>query len=79
MNVAVRRRAIEEGFQVGKSLYGLDQHQVRTFKSWYRWATLAMLAHAFLAAVGAAEHAWHSAGPDLIPLTPAQAQRLMTA
>jgi SRSO17 transposase len=39
---------IEERFQTGKGLCGLDQHQVRRWRSWYRWTTLAMLAHAFL-------------------------------
>jgi SRSO17 transposase len=37
---------IEERFQTGKGLCGLDQHQVRRWRSWYRWTTLAMLAHA---------------------------------
>jgi SRSO17 transposase len=39
---------MEERFQTGKGLCGLDQHQVRRWHSWYRWVTLAMLAHAFL-------------------------------
>jgi SRSO17 transposase len=39
---------MEERFQTGKGLVGLDQHQVRRWRSWYRWTTLAMLAHAFL-------------------------------
>jgi hypothetical protein len=26
----------------------MDQHQLRRWRSWYRWVTLAMLAHAFL-------------------------------
>jgi SRSO17 transposase len=38
---------IEERFQTSKGLVGLDQHQVRRWRSWYRWTTLAMLAHAF--------------------------------
>lgn len=77
VTVAGRRWAIEESFQASKGLCGLDQHQVRTWKSWYRWTTLAMLAHAFLAAVAAAERASQQAGPDLIPLTLAEVQRLM--
>ena len=48
VRVAGRRWTIEEPFQTGKGLVGLDQHQVRRWRSWYRWATLAMLAHAFL-------------------------------
>ncbi|GFH34027.1 hypothetical protein SCWH03_02320 [Streptomyces pacificus] len=53
---------MEETFQAGKGLAGLDEHQVRRFTSWSRWVTLVMLAHAFLAVVGADEHARHS-GP----------------
>jgi hypothetical protein len=45
VNVAGRRWTIEESFQTGKGLCGLDQHQVRRWRSWYRWATLALLAH----------------------------------
>ena len=37
-----------------------------------------MLAHAFLAAVAAAEHARQPAGPSLVPLTLAEIQHLMT-
>jgi SRSO17 transposase len=48
VRVAGRRWTIEERFQTGKGLVGLDQHQVRRWRSWYRWTTLAMLAHAFL-------------------------------
>jgi SRSO17 transposase len=66
--VAGRRWTIEETFQTGKELTGLDQHQVRTWTSWYRWTTLTMLAHAFLAAATA--HARDTAPPEgLIPLT----------
>ena len=36
-----------------------------------------MLAHAFLTAVAASEQARRHAGPDLIPLTLAEVQRLM--
>lgn len=78
VTVAGRRWAAGEAFQAGKGLCGLDQHQVRTWRSWYRWTTLAMLAHAFLAAVAAAENARQPASEDLIPLTLAEVQRLMT-
>jgi|SRR5271166_898804 len=43
------RWKIEESFQSGKGLAGLDEHQVRTWTSWHRWITLAMFAHASLA------------------------------
>ena len=54
VRVAGRRWKIEESFQTGKGLAGLDEHQVRTWTSWHRWVTLAMLAHAFLAVTTAA-------------------------
>jgi SRSO17 transposase len=38
----------------GKDEAGLDQHQVRTWTSWYRYPSLAMLAHAVLAAIARA-------------------------
>jgi SRSO17 transposase len=78
VKVAGRRWTIEEAFQAGKGLCGLDQHQVRTWRSWYRWTTLAMLAHAFLTAVTVSEHTRRQAEPDLVPLTLAEVQRLMT-
>jgi SRSO17 transposase len=44
VKVAGWRWTVEESFQAGKGLCGLDEHQVRRWRSWYRWATLAMLA-----------------------------------
>lgn len=69
VRVAGSRWRVEETFQAGKSLAGLDEHQVRRFTSWSRWVTLAMLALAFLAGVRADEHARHPAPDGLIPLT----------
>jgi SRSO17 transposase len=67
--VAGRRWTIEEVFQTSKELTGLDQHQVRRWTSWHRWATLAMLAHAFLT-VAAATDSTRAPAPDgQIPLT----------
>jgi SRSO17 transposase len=57
-----------ENFQAGKGLAGLDQHQVRTWRSWYRWVTLAMLALAFLTIAALTEHA-QPPPAGLIPLT----------
>src|ERR1700722_4799675 len=37
---------IEENFQAGNGLTGLDEHQVRSRASWHRWVTLAMVAGA---------------------------------
>jgi SRSO17 transposase len=65
--VAGRRWKVEESFQAAKTGLGLDQHQNRRWTSWHRWTTLAILAHAFLAAATA-----HRSKPDpadLIALT----------
>jgi hypothetical protein len=44
---------VEEAFQAGKGLCALDERQRRTWCSWYRWVTLAMLAQAFLVVAAA--------------------------
>ncbi|KEF09485.1 transposase [Streptomyces rimosus] len=54
VGVAGSRWAIEECFQAAKGQCGLDQYEVRRYPGWYRHITLAMLAHAFLAAMAAA-------------------------
>jgi SRSO17 transposase len=77
--VAGRRWTIEERFQTGKGLVGLDQHQVHRWRSWYRWATLAMLAHAFLVVAALAEHARHPPPSGLIGLTCNELQHLFAA
>jgi SRSO17 transposase len=53
IRVAGSRRAIGECFQAAKNETGLDQYQVRRYDAWYRHATLAMLAHAYLAVTAA--------------------------
>ena len=58
MKVTGLRWTIEENFQAGKGLAGLDEHQVRRWTSWYRWVTLAMLAAAALTIAAALEHAY---------------------
>jgi SRSO17 transposase len=78
VKVAGSRWRVEETFQSGKGLAGLDEHQVRRFASWSRWVTLTMLAHAFLAVVRADEHARHPTSAGLIPLTCNEIQRLFT-
>lgn len=78
VRVAGSRWRVEETFQAGKGLAGLDEHQLRRFTSWSRWVTLAMLAHAFLAVVRADEHSQHPAPEELIPLTCNEIQRLFT-
>jgi SRSO17 transposase len=66
--VAGARWRVEESFQAGKGLTGLDEHQVRRYTSWARWTVLAMLAHAFLAVL-AAEQPNLPDDTDMIPLT----------
>jgi hypothetical protein len=78
VKVAGSRWRVEETFQPGKGLAGLDEHQVRRFASWSRWVTLAMLAHAFLTVIRADEHTRHPGAADLIPLTCNEIQRLFT-
>jgi SRSO17 transposase len=77
--VAGRRWTIEESFQAGKELAGLDEHQVRRWTSWHRWTVLAMLAHAFLAVTAAREHARAAPPAGLIPLTLNEIRRLLIA
>ncbi|HET6531871.1 MAG TPA: IS701 family transposase [Actinoplanes sp.] len=78
VQVAGTRWAVEEDFHTGKQLTGLDQHQVRRWTSWHRWATLTLLAHAFLTVTTAVEH--HRAAPaDQIPLTRNEIRHLFAA
>jgi hypothetical protein len=52
------------GFQAGKNEAGLDHYQVRLYKAWYRYVTLAMLALAWLAVTRAALAAPPAPGQD---------------
>jgi hypothetical protein len=66
VRVAGSRWTVEERFQTGKGQVGLDHYQVRRYDAWYRHASLAMVAQAFLAAVRAqAAGGWLSAGGRL--------------
>jgi hypothetical protein len=56
IRVAGRCWTLEESFQAGKGLAGLDEHQVWRWTSWRRWTLLAMVAHALLAVIAAREH-----------------------
>jgi SRSO17 transposase len=69
VRVAGSRWRIEERIKTSKGLAGLDQHQVRRWRSWYRWATLAMVAHAFLVVAALAQHTRHPPPPERVPLT----------
>jgi SRSO17 transposase len=53
VRVAGTRWTVECGFQQAKGEVGLDHYEVRRYDAWYRHITLAMLAHAFLAAMRA--------------------------
>jgi SRSO17 transposase len=77
VKVAGCRWSIEENFQAGKGLTGLDEHQVRTWTSWHRWVTLAMLGCAFLT-IAAAEHARQPQPAGQIPLTRNEIAHLFT-
>jgi SRSO17 transposase len=79
VKVAGRRWSVEETFQSGKGLAGLDQHQVRRWCSWYRWVTLAILAHAFLAVLAAAERIRRPPPAGLIALTCNELQHLLAS
>jgi SRSO17 transposase len=79
VRVAGQRWCIEESFQAGKGLTGLDQHQVRRWTSWHRWTTLAMLAHAFLVVTTAAERGHAPTPAGLIALTVNEFRRLFDA
>ena len=54
--VAGSRWKIEEAFEEAKGEVGLDHYEVRSWVGWYRHGTLAMFAHAFLAAIRASGH-----------------------
>ena len=76
--VAGRRWTIEESFQEGKGLTGLDEHQVRRWTSWHRWTILAVLAHAFLAVMTATARAETPPPQGLIALTANEIRHLFT-
>jgi Transposase DDE domain len=74
--LSAQRWEEEERFQTAKGLVGLDQHQVRHWRSWYRWVTLAMLAHAFLVVAALAERTRQPPRSGLIPMTCNELQHL---
>jgi SRSO17 transposase len=79
VRVAGSRWTVEERLQTGKGLVGLDQHQVRRWRSWYRWVTLAMLAHAFLVVAAVTERSCRPPPSGLVPLTCNEVQHLFAA
>lgn len=78
VRVAGRRWTVEESFQTSKGQTGLDEHQCRTWRSWYRWTTLVLLAHAFLAIVTVTARA-RPTPTGLIPLTLNEIRHLYNA
>ena len=46
--MAGSRWKIEEGHEQAKGEVGLDQYEVRTWRAWYRYMTLARLSYAAL-------------------------------
>jgi SRSO17 transposase len=79
VRVAGRRWTIEECFQTGKGLAGLDEHQVRRWTSWRRWTLLAMIGHALLAVIAAHASTDRSEVLGMIALTCGEVRRLFTA
>lgn len=75
--VAGRRWSVEESFQAGKGLAGLDEHQHRRWQPWRRWTIFAMLAHALLA-VTTAQQTRTAPPAGLIALTCNEIRRLLT-
>jgi len=51
VHIAGRRWTIEEAIEEAKGEVGLDQYEVRTYRAWYRFMTLALFAHAVLSVV----------------------------
>ena len=51
VRIAGTRWTIEACFEAAKGEVGLDQYEVRSWTGWHRHITLAMLAHAYLAAL----------------------------
>jgi SRSO17 transposase len=48
VQVAGSRWKVEEGYEQAKGEVGLDEYEVRTWRAWYRYVTLALLAYAAL-------------------------------
>ncbi len=78
VTVAGRRWTIEESFQSGKGLTGLDEHQVRRWTSWRRWTVLAMLAHAVLSVITATSPEPAADQPGLARATRNEVRRLIS-
>jgi SRSO17 transposase len=56
VRIAGRRWTIEEAIEEAKGEVGLDQYEVRTYRAWYRFMTLALFSHAVLSVVRQRTH-----------------------
>jgi SRSO17 transposase len=64
VRVAGSRWRIEEGIEAAKGEVGLDHYAVRTWRAWYRYVTLALLAYAALVVLqGQAREAGEKGAP----------------
>ena len=70
---------IESCFESAKGECGLDEYEVRRYDAWYRHITLALLVHAFLAAVRAQERKKGDLADrsKLVPLTIPEVRKLL--
>jgi len=64
VQVAGSRWKIEEGYEQAKGEVGLDQYEVRTWRAWYRYITLALLAYAALVVVQGQARALEKKGEE---------------
>jgi SRSO17 transposase len=64
VRVAGSRWKIEEGYEQAKGEVGLDQYEVRTWRAWYRYITLALLAYAALVVVQGQARALEKKGEE---------------
>jgi SRSO17 transposase len=71
--VAGSRWRVEIGFEEAKGEVGLAHYEVRSWHGWYRHITLALFAHAFLAALRAADRETEQPLPKKAPLCQAAA------
>src|SRR5229473_1625340 len=65
VRVTGSRWKIEEGYEQAKGEVGLDQYEVRTWRAWYRYMTLALLAYAALVVMRAQARAQEKKGEVL--------------
>lgn len=77
VKVAGTRWAVEECFQAAKNEAGMDHYQVRLYRAWYRYVTLAMLALAWLAVTRARLADGNDDGE--LPTSANEIRRLFTA